>query len=260
FSCDMPPFEAALGHEGAKQVWQLVQQAAQEIRERVAEHQIDCELMPGHLWTAVLPHRVKILTEWQQEASQKWGYEHLQFIPKNQVCEHIGSQRYQAALLDTQGGHLHPLKYVLGLARAAEALGVRIYENSKALSYTTQAGDDRLKVQTAQVQILASQLVLACNAYIDKLDPCLQKKIIPVGSYMIATEALTPTLARQLLPSGHAVSDNQFVLDYFRLSQDQRLLFGGKCSYTGRTPHNLTQGMRQDMLKVFPQLADTKID
>ncbi|WP_295751255.1 FAD-binding oxidoreductase [Undibacterium sp.] len=260
FSCDMPPFEAALGHEGAKQVWQLVQQAAQEIRKRVAEHQIDCELMPGHLWTAVLPHRVKILTDWQQEASQKWGYEHLQFIPKNQVCEHIGSQRYQAALLDTQGGHLHPLKYVLGLARAAEALGVRIYENSKALSYSTEAGSDRLMVQTAQGQILANQLVLACNAYIDKLDTRLQKKIIPVGSYMIATEALTPTLARQLLPSGHAVSDNQFVLDYFRLSQDQRLLFGGKCSYTGRTPHNLTQGMRQDMLKVFPQLADTKID
>lgn len=262
FSCDMPPFEAALGLDGARQVWRLVQEAATEIRQRVADHQIECDLTPGHLWAAVLPRRVKILTDWQEEASVKWGYSQLEFIPKSELPGHIGSERYQAALLDRQGGHLHPLKYVCGLARAAEAMGVRIFENTKAISYTSasKAGSDGITVSTAQGQIKASKLVLACNAYIDRLDTRRQSKILPVGSYMIATEALPENVAQQLLPGNHAVSDNQFVLDYFRLSHDRRLLFGGKCSYTGRTPRNLTEGLRQDMLKVFPQLAKTRID
>lgn len=258
FSCDMPPFEAALGRDGAQQVWRLVQQAAAEIRQRIARHQIDCDLTEGHLWAAVQQRRVRILTDWQEEASSKWGYHQLEFIPKSQLPEHIGSQRYQAALLDRQGGHLHPLRYILGLARAAEALGVRIFEQSKATGYQTSS--DSVRVQSAHGQISASKLVLACNAYIDRLDPRLQSKILPVGSYMIATQTLPDSVARQLLPTGHAVSDNQFVLDYFRLSKDRRLLFGGKCSYTGRTPRNLTEGLRQDMLKVFPQLAKAKID
>lgn len=258
FSCDMPPFEAALGQDGARQVWQLVQQAADEIRQRIARHQIACDLTQGHLWTAVQPRRVKLLTDWQEEAAHKWGYEELQFITKSELPKHIASARYQAALLDPQGGHLHPLKYVLGLARAAEQLGVRIFENSKALAY--QQHVEHVTVSTACGQIRAAKLVLACNAYIDQLDKTLQSKILPVGTYMIATEPLGAERAQQLLPSGHAVSDNQFVLDYFRLSADHRLLFGGKCSYTGRTPPHLTTGMRHDMLKVFPQLADAKIE
>ncbi len=257
FSCDMPPFEAALGQDGARQVWQLVQDAASEIRRRIARHQIACDLTEGHLWTAVQQRGVKILTDWQHEAAHKWGYDQLQFIPKSDLPQHIDSDRYQAALLDPQGGHLHPLKYALGLARAAEQLGVKIFDNTKALGY--QADIDGVTVQTAQGQIRANKLVLACNAYIDQLDRRIQGKILPVGTYMIATEPLSETAARQLLPSGYAVSDNQFVLDYFRLTKDHRLLFGGKCSYTGRTPNNLTEGLRQDMLKVFPQLAKTKI-
>lgn len=258
FSCDMPPFEAALGQAGARQVWRLVQDAASEIRQRIARHQISCDLTEGHLWTAVQQRRVQILTDWQQEAAHKWGYDQLQFIAKSDLPQHIDTERYQAALLDPQGGHLHPLKYALGLARAAEQLGVKIFENTKALSY--QADIDGVTVQTAHGQIRASKLVLACNAYIDNFDRKVTRKILPVGTYMIATEPLGESLARQLLPTGHAVSDNQFVLDYFRLTKDHRLLFGGKCSYTGRTPNNLTEGLRQDMLKVFPQLAKTKID
>jgi gamma-glutamylputrescine oxidase len=258
FSCDMPPFEAALGQDGAKQVWQLVQDAASEIRQRIARHQISCDLREGHLWTAVQSRRISVLTDWQAEASHKWGYDQLQFISRKELPQHIQSERYQAALLDPQGGHLHPLKYVLGLARAAEKLGVKIFEKTKAIGYL--ANVDGVTLQTAHGQISANKLVLACNAYIDRLDRRVQGRILPVGTYMIATEPLGEQLARQILPSGHAVSDNQFVLDYFRLSQDHRLLFGGKCSYTGRTPSNLTQKLRQDMLKVFPQLGKAKID
>ncbi len=258
FSCDLPPFEAALGEAGARQVWALTQQAATEIRQRIARHQMDCDYRQGHLWTSVLPRRVHLLTDWLEEASRKWGYDALRFVPKSELPAFIDSPRYQAGLLDSQGGHLHPLKYALGLARAAEAAGVQILENTPALQYVERP--DGVEVHAACGRVRAHQLVLACNAGIGALDKRLQSRILPVGTYMIATEPLGEARARALLPGGCAVSDNQFVLDYFRLSCDHRLLFGGKCTYTGQTPVNLTQRMRADMLRVFPQLADVNID
>ena len=262
FSSDMPPFEVALGHEGARRIWQLTVDAAGEIRRRVQQHQIDCDLADGHLWTSVLPRRIKLLTDWQEEAAQKWGYPVLEFIDKPDLRDHIGSDRYQAALRDPNGGHLHPLKYALGLARACEAAGVRIFEQTRALRYTT--ANDAVEVITEHGRIHTQRLVLACNSTIHDLDAGLRSRILPVGTYMIATEpldaALGEALAGELLPSNHAVSDNQFILDYFRLSGDRRLLFGGKCTYTGRTPSNLKESMRADMCRVFPQLANVGID
>lgn len=267
FSCDMAPFEAALGHEGARQIWQLTVDAAADIRRRIATHRIDCDLVDGHLWTSVLPRRVKLLSDWQEEAARKWGYQALQFIDKAILPQHVGSARYQAALRDANGGHLHPLNYTLGLARACEAAGVRIFEQTRALSYAPPGfGGDRVTVTTgdaaghAAARVHCQRLVLACNSYIHDLAPERRARILPVGTYIIATEPLSDTLASELLPSNCAVSDNQFILDYFRLSADRRLLFGGKCTYTGRTPVNFAEGMRKDMLRVFPQLRDTRID
>lgn len=258
FSCDMPPFEAALGREGAREVWKLTQQAATEIRQRIQQHAIDCDYRSGHLWTSVLQRRVHLLTDWQEEAAKRWGYDGLQWVPKQDLPRYIQSSRYQAGLLDCNGGHLHPLKYVLGLARAAMQAGVQIFENTRALHYVERP--DGIEVRTAHGLVRAGTLVLACNAQVGALHPCLQSRILPVGTYMIATAPLGQERARALLPGGCAVSDNQFILDYFRLSADHRLLFGGKCTYTGRTPSKLTQNMRADMLRVFPQLADVAVD
>lgn len=258
FSCDMPPFEAALGLDGARQVWQLTQDAAAEIRQRIADHGIDCEFANGHLWTSVQQRRVHLLSDWQEAAQRKWGYTGLRMVEKAELPQHVGSARYQAGLLDSQGGHLHPLKYALGLARVAEALGVRIFENTRALQYSE--APDQVQVRTEHGTVQAQRLVLACNSYIDRLAPTLQRRVLPVGTYMVATAPLPPALAQQILPSNLAVSDNQFILDYFRLSADRRLLFGGKCTYTGRTPANLRAAMRADMLRVFPALAAVPID
>ena len=257
FSCDMAPFEAALGLEGAREVWRLTREAAAEIRRRIATHQIDCELADGFLWTSVLPRRVATLQAWQEEAATKWGYDRQRFVAKDELPQHIASGRYQAGLLDPEGGHFHPLKYLLGLAQAAEAAGVQLYEGTRAIRYREHR--DSVIVETERGRITCNKLVLACNAYLDQLDHKLSARILPVGTYMIATEPLGEARARDLLPSNHAVCDNQFVLDYFRRSADHRLLFGGKCTYTGHTPANLTGSMRADMLKVFPQLADVGI-
>ena len=257
FSCDMQPFELALGKSGSREVWRLTQDAAQEIRRRIADHSIECDFSEGHLWTSVLERRVQLLLNWQDEASRKWGYDRLRFIPKAELHRYVGSNRYQAGLIDAGGGHLHPLKYALGLAEAAEKAGVRIFETTRAARYVERT--DAVEVHADRGKIRANQIVLACGAFVDQLDRRLQSRILPVGTYMIATEPLGEQRARSLLPTGCAVSDNQFVLDYFRLSADHSLLFGGKCTYTGRTPGRLTEGMRNDMLQVFPQLADVKI-
>ncbi|WP_018150154.1 NAD(P)/FAD-dependent oxidoreductase [Leeia oryzae] len=257
FSCDMPPIEAQLGTERARLIWDLLRDSAQEIRRKISQHQIDCELAEGHLWTSVLWQRIKILADWQEEAAHKWGYEHLEMINRKDLPGYVGSDRYVAALYDREGGHLNPLKYVLGLAAAAEQKGVRIFEQTKALSY--QKTSDGYLVSTPKGQVRCKKLVFATNAYIDKLDTRLSRRVMPVGTYMIATEPLTEAQASQILPTNAAVSDNQFVLDYFRLTQNRSLLFGGKCTYSGKTPANLTEGMRQDMLRVLPQLKDVKI-
>lgn len=257
YSCDMPPFEAALGLAGARRVWDLTRDAAAGIRARVARHAIDCELRDGHLWTSVLARRVPLLTHWQREAADKYGHDRLQLIGRAELADHVDSARYQAGLLDPEGGHLHPLKYVLGLARAAEAAGARLFEGTRATAWEHMG--DGIRLHTAQGTLHAGRLVLAANAYVDRLDERLRRRVLPVGTYMVATEPLAPARAAALMPSRVAVTDNQFVLDYFRLSADHRLLFGGKCTYTGRTPRHLAQGMRADLLRVFPQLADLAI-
>lgn len=258
FSCDMPPFEAALGLEGAQQVWQLVEQAAGEIRETIHTEGIDCDLRDGHLWTSVLERRIHLLTDWQEEAARKWGHRDLDFIAKADLPQHVASERYQAGLLDRKGGHLHPLKYVQGLLQLALKLGVQIFEDTRALRI--EEHPDGVRIATPQGALHADKAVLACNAYVDRLDPRGAAHVLPVGTYMIATEPLGKDRARALMPTQLAVTDNQFILDYFRLSCDHRLLFGGKCTYTGREPANLREKMRQDMVRVFPQLADVSID
>lgn len=257
FSSDMPPIEAALGKEKAREIWDALREAGQFIRQLIHTHQVDCALTDGHLWTSVLWQRIRLLSDWQEEAATAWGYDHLAFIPRKDLPNYVDSPRYVAGLYDKEGGHLNPLKYILGLAKVVEGLGVSLYENTKAIRYQ-KMGDGYL-VNTEKGQIRCRKLVLATNAYIDRLDTQLSARILPVGTYMIATEPLPTALAQQLLPNQAAVSDNQFILDYFRLSEDNRLLFGGKCTYSGKTPSNLTEGMRQDMVRVFPQLKAVKI-
>lgn len=258
FSCDMAPFEAALGLEGAQRVWRLLEHAATDIRATIRSENMACDLRDGHLWTSVLARRIPLLTGWQEEAARKWGHHALEFVSKGDLAQHIASTRYQAGLLDHTGGHLHPLKYVQGLLQLALRLGVQVFEDSRALR--VEEHPQGVRIGTPLGELRAHRAVLACNAYLDRLDPRGATHVLPVGTYMIATEPLGEARARALLPTGLAVTDNQFILDYFRLSSDHRLLFGGKCSYTGREPANLREKMLQDMVRVFPQLAGVGID
>lgn len=258
WSCDMPPLEKALGQERARRLWDSMRWAASELRELPERHGFAVDYQRGSLWAAVLPRRVAMLHEARHEAETKWGYDPLRVIERDELPEWIGSPRYQAALYDAEGAHLNPLKLAQGLASALEAAGGRIFEQSRVLSYRdTPAG---FVARTEKGEIRSDVLVLACNAYIDQLDRPLSQRLLPVGSYQVATAPLDPALARSLLPRNSCVIDNQFVPDYFRLTPDQRLLFGGGCTYLGGIPKDVAAATRPVLERAFPQLQGVAID
>lgn len=258
WSCDMPPLEKALSLEGARQLWDSMVWAAEEMRDLPQRHGFDIDYRRGAIYTAVLPRRVRLLQENFDDAVHKWGYEHLRFIPREELPQWIASPRYLAALYDAGAAHLNPLKLAQGLASAIERAGGRIYEQSQVLDYRETA--EGFVARTALGEVHADVLVLACNAYIDGLDRSLSKRLLPVGSYQVATAPLDPQLARSLFPRGTCAIDNQFVPDYFRVTPDNRLLFGGGCTYLGGIPKDVAAATRPYLERVFPQLRGVPID
>lgn len=258
WSCDMPPFEKALGTERARLLWDSMTWAAKEMRELPGRHGFDIDYRTGALYTAVLPRRVRLLQENLEEASEKYGYQQLSFIAKQDLPQWIASPRYLAALHDAGAAHLNPLKLAQGLAGALEQAGGRIFEQSQVLDYRETAAGYVARTEHGEVH--GDVLVLACNAYIDRLDPMLSKRLLPVGSYQVATAPLDPHLARSLLPHGTCAIDNQFVPDYFRVTPDNRLLFGGGCTYLGGIPADVPAATRPYLERVFPQLRGVQID
>ncbi|MDR6536553.1 FAD-binding oxidoreductase [Variovorax soli] len=248
-----------LPREDAKKAWAISEEGLELMRQRIETHAIACEWRAGYLSLAVKPSRTKTLRQWMDHASELHDYP-LEWIPPSDIGEWVSSTRFHSGVFDARSGHLHPLKYCLGLATAAQAAGVRIHENSVA--YLIEQGDRPL-VKTSQGMVHCSFVILAGNVYLaeygDTLAPSISTRIMPVGTYMIATEPMGKERADALLRDRPAASDTNFVLDYFRVSEDHRLLFGTGDSYSASTPRNLVGKIRGSMLKVFPQLSDLDV-
>jgi gamma-glutamylputrescine oxidase len=256
-ACGMNPVRDALGQEAAREIWNMTREAVALVGERCAKYAIDAELVWGYFHAALKVRQLREQADWQEDAARHYGYDRFQLIGKERLPEMVNTARYVGGLFEPDAGHLHPLKYALGLARAAEAAGVRIFEHSavgEIVPGTT------VRVKAGRHEVRAESLVLAGNTYLGKMVPELDSKIMPVGTYIIATEPLGEARARELIPRNLAVCDANFVLDYFRCTRDTRLLFGGRVSYTGMTPLGLRDAMRRSMLKVFPSLADVKVE
>jgi len=250
--------ERALGLERSRRLWDSMCWAARELHELPQRHGFDVDYRQGSLWTAVLPRRVKLLEEARREAQEKFDYDCLRLIGREELPEWIDSPRYQAALYDPNGAHLNPLKLAQGLAGVIEANGGRIYEQSQVTDYQEHA--DGFAARTDQGEVRSRVMVLACNAYIDRLDRALSRRLLPVGSYQVATAPLDADFAASLLPRNSCVIDNQFVPDYFRLTPDHRLLFGGGCTYLGGIPKDVAGATRPYLERVFPQLRGVAIE
>jgi gamma-glutamylputrescine oxidase len=259
FPCGMQRLKGVMGYERAKEMFDESRRAVRRIRTLMREEQIDCDLVEGHLEVAVLPRRIADLTGWIEECQQEWFYDKLQFVDKANLPKYLNSDRYQAGIIDPEGAHIHPLKYVLGLARAVESAGARIFEQTKVEGY--EEGPNGVTVNVAGgLRVKCDQIVLGANAYVDRVEPKLASRMLPVGTFIGVTEVLGESVCRSMIPQNHAVYDNQFILEYFRTTADHRLLFGGKCTYLGGTPTNLPEAMKTNIKRAFPQLKDAKMD
>ena len=256
FACDLSVLRRKLGAEAARRLWAMSLEAVDLLDTRIARHAIDCDVRDGYLHAAVRPRHRRELLEWVETMARDYDYHALEFIEGEALRAVIDSQRYLAGVLDPRCGHLHPLNYTLGLAAAAACAGADFFEHSRVLRIRRGA---TVRVETADGHVLAPHVMVCANAYLGELEPRLRRRIMPVGTYIIATEPLGQARARALLPTCAAVADNRFVLDYFRLSADGRLLFGGGVSYSRLQPLSIRRAMRRRMLRVFPQLGDVAI-
>ena len=249
-ACDHRVLARALGTADALKVWQLSLDGVQLIHQRAARYNIDCDLTSGILLVANRPRQVPELHAWQREL-KALGYGQLSFHDQAALGQLLRAD-YQAGVLDEGGGSLHPLKYVLGLVRAAQQAGAIIHGQSQVTGIQQDATG--VIVTTAAGQVRADQLIIGGNAYSGGLLPWRHRRFIPIGSYIGATRLLGE-LAEQLIPSRAAVCDMNNLIDYYRLTPDNRLLFGGRATAGAAREDRLRSTMRQRMGQVFPQLA-----
>lgn len=255
-ACDQSTIEAQLGLDEARRVWAMSIEALDLLRERIARHRIDCDWRDGYLGLATTPKKGAALAEWADRMASVYGYPLTRVAPSD-IGGWIASPRYHSGVHDPRSGHLHPLKYTLGIARAAAAAGARLHERTPVLSLSR---GERPVLRTPAGSVKARQVLLAGNVYLQGIVPQLEPRIMPVGTYIACSERLPDAVADALIPSRSAVCDTNFVLDYFRTTNDQRMLYGGRVSYSGATPANLSDSMRQRMVHTFPQLAGAKVE
>lgn len=256
FSRDIDVIEKSYGREVAKPLADMMFEGAQVIRERVSKYNIDCDLKDGGIFSAISPRKAKGLEE-QKKLWEKLGHPGMTLVDTPaDVRKYVNTDRYSALLIDPTGGHFHPLNLALGEAAALESLGGVIHEHCAVVKI---ARGEPATVHTAHGNVRARYVIVACNAYIGDLEPKLAAKSMPCGTQIITTEPLG-ALADELVPSDFCVEDNNFLLDYFRLTADKRLLFGGGVVYGARDPKEVTSLIRPQMEKVFPQLKGVNVD
>lgn len=242
------------GTERAKALFGLAVEGRQLMLDIIERHKIACDLkMTGHLVGAIKARDLAWMREEVACLTEVMGYPHARVIDRHEVQAHLRTDAYQGGLLDGWGGHIHPLNYTLGLAMAACEAGVRLFENSPAIRLSSNAG---VTVTTAQGSIKARHGVLAGDALLGDLEPAIAGRIMPVANYIIATEPL----GENPIPSDVAASDSRFVVNYYRMSADGRLLFGGGERYSPSPPADIKSFVAPYMKRVFPQLAGARID
>jgi gamma-glutamylputrescine oxidase len=260
YACEQSTLEKAVGFADAKRLWDVSIEGMSLQRELIARHGIDCDYVPGHMIVGMKPRHDTALRAEVEHLASRYDYHSLRYLERDEVRGLIASGRYTSALHDSNGGHLHPYRYTLGLGRAAAAAGVAIFEDSPAtridVAQDASAGN---VVHTAGGSVRAAHLVVAGGALLGRLVPALARKLIDIGTYVAATEPLGAERAHALIRNNAAAADMNWILDYFRLSSDHRLLFGGRVSYSG-FDFDSARVLRQRIVRVFPQLADVRVE
>jgi gamma-glutamylputrescine oxidase len=252
FSCDMHRIRTEVGLEASRTFWAMGLEALAEVDARIDRHSIACDRRSGYLFAALNTRQMRGLEEMQEEWSTLYGYDRMTLVPRNAVGEWVGTDLYHGGLSDPGGGQIHPLNYLQGLARAALASGARFLEQSPV---SRLERGPRPVAHTKTGSVRARFVVLAGNAYLCGLVPETRSRLARVSSFVGVTEPLAPDLAARLMPANVAVADCNAALDYYRLTEDNRLLFGAGAGYAGREPLALRRYLGERIRRVFPDLA-----
>lgn len=242
----------------ARELWQLAEEAKDTAKALIEEFAIDCDLKSGKISAGYKPSHAKHLMDYADYLNEEYGYDQIRGVSKQEMGEMLGTDIYFGGSLDSGAAHLHPLNYALGLARAATTCGAEIFEKSPVTEI--QRSSQRTLVKLRDGTVNARYVAVCCNGYLGSLLPELASRIMPINNFIIATSPLGEATARQIIRDDVAVADSKFVVDYFRLSRDHRLLFGGGETYTRRFPTDIKSFVRKYMLKVFPQLDTVPIE
>ena len=247
--------DAAFGRVRARAIFDLAWSAGQRVRDRISRHEIACDLKSGHLAAACKPAHFADMQREAEMLTREFGWQSVTVVPAAEMGAHVRGGDYCGGLYDRCGGHFHPLNYALGLADAARQAGVRIFTHSRVVSLSD---DRRVIAETAAGSVEADHAVLATDAWMGDVAPDIGRHTVPIMNYNVATAPLLDAAA--LLPSDAAVADSRFVLNYFRLSSDRRLIFGGGERYRQTPPADIAAFVRPHMAAIFPALASVPID
>ena len=249
--------ESMVGREQARALWDLSLESVQLVRDLIAENGMDIRFVDGVIHA---DHRARFVPHnhaYARKLQDEYGYDKIRGLDQDEIRHLVGSSAYYGGVLDMGGGHIHPLRFALGLARAAADAGVRIYENSRVSDVSEGSP---ATIQTPQAKVSAEFVVLGCNGYIGNLNGKVAARVMPINNFIVATEPLSESAAQDLIRDNHAVADSKFVINYFRLSEDRRMLFGGGESYGYRFPRDIAGLVRKPMTEIYPQLKDVRID
>ncbi len=247
--------EKTLGFERAKALFDIAEEAKHHLLSFAKDNNIDIEYQKGHMSVAHKKRLVKDYEAYPATMAERFGYKHLHFMDAAETAERLGSSRYFGGSYDSETGHIHPLKLVVGTARVAAAHGAELYENSNVTEMRHEAGKTIIK--TAMGQVTADRVLLAVNAYgSEKLEPQSASHVMPIRSFIGATVPLGDV---DVLRGGESVDDSRFVVRYFRKSQDGRLIFGGREAYTADNPNDISKHIRKQIEEIYPALKDVEI-
>jgi gamma-glutamylputrescine oxidase len=251
--------DAAFGRERAKAIFDLAWGAGERVRSRILKHDIVCDLKSGHLEAAYKPAHFDDMQREAEFLQTHFGWDSARVVQPEDMGNHVSGGRYHGGIYDQQGGHFHPLNYALGLAQAALAAGVRIFENT-SFEGVVEHSADKIDVLTSNEinRISANRVIIATDAWMHEKAPHWGRFTIPIMNYNIATAPLPD--ADALLPSDAAVADSRFVLNYYRLSADKRMIFGGGEKYSQTPPADIAGFVRRHMAALFPSLSNVPID
>jgi glycine/D-amino acid oxidase-like deaminating enzyme len=261
----VPTLISRYGRDLVQKMYATTWESIDLVERIVKEEGMECSFSrSGHLEVACKQAHFDAYAAAAERIKREFHYE-LRIVPKSELKSEIGSDIYYGGLVGEGSAGLNPAQFVAGLAKAAQRAGAQLFEQARVLDVKPEAsnGNRRYRVQTARGPLTAKEVLLASGAYTTAATPALLKKVIPIGSYIIATEVLPADLAREVSPRNRMIYDSKHFLYYYRLTPDNRMLFGGRAAFFPESESTVRESaelLRQGMVGVYPQLRDTKVE